>query len=153
MSGSGLPHSLAIIKIVFWCSLGPINGFIWAMKQHSQLDGKFKRKNTVKMWTISKETSTVFQMEIYLQEPTSSRRKHQNALHNAENEKINETFRILSCQLTLKIINEYDQLLLFDRTYPRFGPFGAKIGNTIPTKPHRAVITNTGRAPIVFISN
>lgn len=37
-------------------------------------------------------------------------------------------------------------------TYPRFGPFGAKIGNTMPTKPQRAVITNTGRAPIASYS-
>lgn len=35
--------------------------------------------------------------------------------------------------------------------YPRFGPFGAKIGKIIPTKPQKPVINNTGRAPIFLI--
>lgn len=35
-------------------------------------------------------------------------------------------------------------------TYPRFGPFGAKIGNAIPTKPHKQVIKRTGTIPILY---
>lgn len=33
-------------------------------------------------------------------------------------------------------------------SYPRFGPFGARIGNAIPTNPQNAVITITGINPI-----
>lgn len=52
---------------------------------------------------------------------------------------MNECFFFLSPSL-------YDM-----HTYPRFGPFGAKIGNTIPTNPQRAVIMNTGNAPILVL--
>lgn len=37
-------------------------------------------------------------------------------------------------------------------TYPRFGPFGARIGNAIPTKPQNAVIKITGMAPMFIES-
>lgn len=40
----------------------------------------------------------------------------------------------------------------FNVTYPRFGPFGARIGNAIPTKPQKAVIKITGMAPMFIES-
>lgn len=35
-------------------------------------------------------------------------------------------------------------------THPRFGPFGARNGKTIPTTPHNAVKMMTGTTPIVL---
>lgn len=36
----------------------------------------------------------------------------------------------------------------YNVTYPRLGPFGAKIGKTIPTNPQNAVIKITGSTAI-----
>lgn len=138
MSRGYSPHSRAIIKMVVWWSRGPNNGFIWAIKQQSQLEMTHREREKVK-WENSDLNHTVDGKSLTIANNTPpSASEHTLWCCKEENKSI----KLVKCKgghlrLSRSII------------YLWCGPFGERIGIAIPTNPHNVVIHNTANAPMV----